>query len=178
MSEKEPIGVVGAGWVGLVTAACFAELGHRVVVREIVPEKVVSLSRGEVPIHEPGLPELIERNRERLEQEIGNFEIIEHDGTILACAALYPYPEEKSAELACLAVSPEYRDAGYGERLLLACEVRAKEAKIRRIFALTTRAQHWFIAQGFKEAGVAVLPEKRQALYNWKRGSKIFLKRL
>jgi UDPglucose 6-dehydrogenase len=66
VSEREPIGVVGAGWVGLVTAACFAELGHRVVVREIVPEKVESLSRGEVPIHEPGLPELIERNRERL----------------------------------------------------------------------------------------------------------------
>ncbi|HEX3295132.1 MAG TPA: UDP-glucose/GDP-mannose dehydrogenase family protein [Solirubrobacterales bacterium] len=66
MSEREPIGVVGAGWVGLVTAACFAELGHRVVVREIVPEKVESLRRGEVPIHEPGLPELIERNRERL----------------------------------------------------------------------------------------------------------------
>ena len=66
MSEKEPIGVVGAGWVGLVTGACFAELGHRVVVREIVAEKVESLRRGEVPIHEPGLPELIERNKERL----------------------------------------------------------------------------------------------------------------
>ena len=66
MSEKEPIGVVGAGWVGLVTAACFAELGHRVVVREIVPEKVESLRRGEVPIHEPELPELIQRNSERL----------------------------------------------------------------------------------------------------------------
>jgi amino-acid N-acetyltransferase len=49
--------------------------------------------------------------------------------------------------------------------------------KIRRIFALTTRAQHWFLAQGFREAGVAVLPEERKALYNWKRGSKIFLKR-
>jgi amino-acid N-acetyltransferase len=121
---------------------------------------------------------LVKRNRERLEQEIANFEVIEHDGSILACAALYPYAEEKSAELACLAVAPEYRDAGYGERLLLACEARAKERKIRRVFALTTRAQHWFIAQGFKEASVAVLPEKRQALYNWKRGSKIFLKRL
>jgi UDPglucose 6-dehydrogenase len=66
VSHREPIGVVGAGWVGLVTAACFAELGHPVVVREIVPEKVESLGRGEVPIHEPGLPELIERNRERL----------------------------------------------------------------------------------------------------------------
>ena len=57
-------------------------------------------------------------------------------------------------------------------------EARAKELKIRRIFALTTRAQHWFLTQGFKETGVAVLPEKRQALYNWKRNSKIFLKRL
>ena len=66
MTEKEPIGVVGAGWVGLVTAACFAELGHRVVVREIVSEKVEALRRGEVPIFEPELPELIERNRERL----------------------------------------------------------------------------------------------------------------
>ena len=75
-------------------------------------------------------------------------------------------------------MAPEYRDAGYGERLLRACEARAKEAKIRRVFALTTRAQHWFIAQGFREEGVGVLPEKRQALYNWKRGSKIFLKRL
>jgi amino-acid N-acetyltransferase len=121
---------------------------------------------------------LVKRNRERLEQEIANFEVIEHDGSILACAALYPYAAEKSAELACLAVAPEVRDAGYGERLLLACEARAKQAKIRRIFALTTRAQHWFIAQGFREEGVGVLPEKRQALYNWKRGSKIFLKRL
>jgi UDPglucose 6-dehydrogenase len=66
VSEREPIGVVGAGWVGLVTAACFAELGHRVVVREIVPEKVESLRRGEVPIHEPGLSELISKNSERL----------------------------------------------------------------------------------------------------------------
>ncbi|MSQ88539.1 MAG: amino-acid N-acetyltransferase [Betaproteobacteria bacterium] len=121
---------------------------------------------------------LVKRNRERLEQEISNFEVIEHDGTIRACAALYPYAQEKVAELACLAVAPEYRDAGYGERLLQACEARAKEMKIRRIFALTTRAQHWFLTQSFKEAGVSVLPEQRQTLYNWKRGSKVFLKRL
>jgi UDPglucose 6-dehydrogenase len=64
--EREPIGVVGVGWVGLVTAACFAELGHEVWARDIVPEKVESLARGEVPIHEPGLPELVEKNAERL----------------------------------------------------------------------------------------------------------------
>jgi UDPglucose 6-dehydrogenase len=66
VNEREPIGVVGAGWVGLVTAACFAELGHRVVVKEILEEKVETLRRGEVPIHEPGLSELITKNAERL----------------------------------------------------------------------------------------------------------------
>jgi amino-acid N-acetyltransferase len=120
---------------------------------------------------------LVKRGRERLEREIGNFEVIEHDGSILACAALYPL-ENRSAELACLAVAPDMRDTGYGERLLRACEARATDAKIKRLFALTTRAQHWFLAQGFREASVTLLPEKRQALYNWKRGSKIFLKRL
>jgi UDPglucose 6-dehydrogenase len=64
--EREPIGVVGVGWVGLVTAACFAELGHEVWARDIVPEKVESLARGDVPIHEPGLPELVRKNAERL----------------------------------------------------------------------------------------------------------------
>lgn len=121
---------------------------------------------------------LVKRGRERLEREIGNFEVIEHDGVIVGCAALYPFPKEKSAELACLAVSPDYRDAGYGERLLRACEARARSLKLRRLFALTTRAQHWFLAQGFREAGLAALPEERKALYNWKRGSKIFVKRL
>ena len=66
MSEKEPIGVVGVGWVGLVSAACFAELGHHVHAIDIDQAKVDALSRGDVTIHEPGLPELLERNRERL----------------------------------------------------------------------------------------------------------------
>jgi UDPglucose 6-dehydrogenase len=62
MAEKEPIGVIGVGWVGLCTAACFAELGHPVIARDILAAKVDSLTRGEVPIHEPGLPELVQRN--------------------------------------------------------------------------------------------------------------------
>jgi UDPglucose 6-dehydrogenase len=65
-SQKPTIGVVGAGWVGLVTGACFAELGHPVVAMDIDAEKVEKLSAGQVPIHEPGLPELLERNSERL----------------------------------------------------------------------------------------------------------------
>ncbi|MDA1116542.1 MAG: amino-acid N-acetyltransferase [Proteobacteria bacterium] len=119
---------------------------------------------------------LVKRGRERLEREIANFVVLEHDGALLGCAALYPLPE-KSAELACLAVAPDARDAGHGERLLQACEARAKGMKIRKLFALTTRAEHWFLTQGFKAASPAALPGERQALYNWKRGSKVFLKR-
>jgi UDPglucose 6-dehydrogenase len=67
MSEqKDTVGVIGVGWVGLVTAACFAELGHPVIARDILQEKVDSLSRGEVAIHEPGLEDLLQRNAERL----------------------------------------------------------------------------------------------------------------
>jgi len=63
---KETVGVIGVGWVGLVTATCFAELGHPVVARDIVPEKVEALSRGETTIHEPSLDELLSSNAERL----------------------------------------------------------------------------------------------------------------
>ncbi|MBN8868483.1 MAG: UDP-glucose/GDP-mannose dehydrogenase family protein [Solirubrobacterales bacterium] len=66
LEEKAPIGVVGVGWVGLVTAACFAEMGHPVVARDVIPEKVEALGRGEITIHEPGLAELLEKNRDRL----------------------------------------------------------------------------------------------------------------
>jgi amino-acid N-acetyltransferase len=120
---------------------------------------------------------LVKRSRELLEQEIGNFFVVEHDRMIVGCAALYPFPEDKGAEFACLAVAPEYRDAGYGERLLRACEERARALRVRRLFALTTRAAHWFLEQGFKPADVAALPARRQVLYNWKRGSKVFVKR-
>jgi amino-acid N-acetyltransferase len=121
---------------------------------------------------------LVKRSRELLESEIGNFLVVEHDGTIVGCCALYPFPEEKSAEFACLAVAPEYRDAAYGERLLKACEERAKALKLRRLFALTTHAAHWFLEQGFRAGEPAALPSQRQALYNWRRNSKVFLKRL
>jgi amino-acid N-acetyltransferase len=121
---------------------------------------------------------LVKRNRELLEAEIGNFFVVDHDGAIVGCAALYPFPDDKAGEFACLAVAEGYRDAGYGERLLKACEERAKSLKLRRLFALTTHAPHWFLEQGFRAGDVSALPTRRQALYNWKRGSKVFLKRL
>jgi len=82
--------VVGAGWVGLVTAACFAELGHRVVVREIVEEKVESLQRGEVPIHEPGLSELISKNADRLSFTTDMGELLADARLIFVCVQTPP----------------------------------------------------------------------------------------
>jgi UDPglucose 6-dehydrogenase len=90
VNEREPIGVIGAGWVGLVTAACFAELGHGVVVREIVPEKVEALRRGEVPIHEPQLAELIERNSERLTFTTEMRELLDGPRLLFVCVQTPP----------------------------------------------------------------------------------------
>src|SRR3954464_6999430 len=143
------------------------------------PAKVEDV-RGMLSLIEPLEAEgtLVKRSRELLEAEIGNFFVVEHDGVIVGCAALYPFKEAKSAEFACLAVAEGYRDSGYGEELLRACEERARSLRIRRLFALTTHAAHWFLEQGFRAGDVAKLPSRRQALYNWKRGSKVFLKRL
>jgi amino-acid N-acetyltransferase len=128
------------------------------------------------PLEEEGL--LVKRSRELLEQEIGRFVVLEHDRLIAGCAALYPFPEKKAGELACLAVHPECRDQGYGERLLAEVEARARRARLRRLFVLTTRAEHWFVERGFKEAGVSELPQGKQALYNYQRRSIVLVKSL
>jgi UDPglucose 6-dehydrogenase len=88
--EKEPIGVIGVGWVGLVTAACFAELGHEVWARDIVPTKVESLARGEVPIHEPGLPELVAQNADRLHFTTDMADVLEHTRLLFVCVDTPP----------------------------------------------------------------------------------------
>jgi UDPglucose 6-dehydrogenase len=90
MPTNEPIGVIGVGWVGLVTAACLAELGHEVWARDIVPEKIESLSRGEVPIHEPGLPELVAKNAERLHFTTDMPEVLEHARLLFVCVDTPP----------------------------------------------------------------------------------------
>ena len=88
--EKEPIGVIGVGWVGLVTAACFAELGHEVWARDILPDKVESLVRGEVPIHEPGLPELVAQNAERLHFTTDMADVLDHTRLLFVCVDTPP----------------------------------------------------------------------------------------
>src|SRR5436189_1800107 len=98
MAEREPLGVIGAGWVGLVTATCFAELGHDVWVRDVVQEKIDALSRGDVPIYEPGLSELIKRNAERLHWTLDMGDVV-HNAELLFCCVDTPPMYSGDADL-------------------------------------------------------------------------------
>jgi amino-acid N-acetyltransferase len=128
------------------------------------------------PLEEKGV--LVRRSRERLEIEIERFVLTERDGLITACAALYPYPGDGMAELACLAVHPEYRAGGRGDRLLAHLEGVARALGIGRLFVLTTQTAHWFRERGFEPALLDALPMQRQALYNLRRNSQVFIKTL
>jgi amino-acid N-acetyltransferase len=128
------------------------------------------------PMEEQGI--LVRRSRELLETEIERFAVVERDGMIIGCAALYPYPEEKVAELACLAIHPAYRDKGRGDALLEFVTRQAKKLGVKRLFVLTTQTTHWFQERGFVRAEITALPVKKQALYNYQRRSAVYVKTL
>ncbi len=119
---------------------------------------------------------LVKRGRELIEREIHYFSVIEHDGVIFGCAALYPFPAQKMAEMACLTVTPEVQAQGDGERLLKHMENRARAAGLNKLFVLTTRTAHWFQKRGFVHATVDDLPKDRQHMYNWQRKSQVLIK--
>ncbi len=121
---------------------------------------------------------LVKRPRELIEREIDHFSVIEHDGVIFGCAALYPFPGDKMAEMACLIVSPDAQTQGDGERLLKHMENRARADGLKKLFVLTTRTAHWFLKRGFVPATVDSLPKDRQSMYNWQRKSLVFVKNL
>ena len=128
------------------------------------------------PLEQNGV--LVRRSRELLENEIQRFVIIERDGMVIACAALYPFTADHTGELACVAVHPHYRNSERGLQMLRYLERRAREQGLKSLFVLTTHTAHWFREQGFDPAGVEALPEQRQQLYNWQRNSKVFVKKL
>ena len=128
------------------------------------------------PLEQNGV--LVRRSRELLENEIQRFVIIERDGMVIACAALYPFVADHTGELACVAVHPHYRNSERGLQMLRYLDRRAREQGLKTLFVLTTHTAHWFREQGFDPAGVEALPEQRQQLYNWQRNSKVFVKRL
>lgn len=128
------------------------------------------------PLEEAGV--LVRRSRELLEAEIERFTVIDLDGSIIACAALYPYPEQKQGELACVVVDPEYRQGQRGDRLLESLQKQARALGIEQLFVLTTHTAHWFLERGFLPAEIDQLPAARRDLYNWQRNSRVFYKTL
>ena len=121
---------------------------------------------------------LVKRNRTEIERDVDHYTIIEHDGVIFACAALYPYPEAKTAEMAALTVSPQSQGQGDGEKILKRVEQRARAMGLKSIFVLTTRTMHWFIKRGFVQMEPDWLPEARKRKYNWDRKSLVLVKKL
>jgi amino-acid N-acetyltransferase len=126
------------------------------------------------PLEQTGV--LVRRSREQLELELDRFVVIERDGDIIGCAALYPYPESQSAELAALVVHPAYQRGGRAGRLLSFLELRARSMGLKSLFLLSTQTMAFFKEKGFVAENISALPTERQALYNFKRNSKIYRK--
>lgn len=143
-------------------------------MRKARVEDVAALSGLLRPMEDEGI--LIRRGRERLEMELDRFVVVERDGMIIGCAALEVWPEEKMAELYCVAVHPAYRRTGRGEALLDFMEARAKQAGVDRLFVLTTRTAHFFQERGFLPASVRALPKQRRAGYDKTRRSRVLIR--
>ncbi|BBM79477.1 amino-acid N-acetyltransferase [Escherichia coli] len=125
------------------------------------------------PLEQQGI--LVRRSREQLEMEIDKFTIIQRDNTTIACAALYPFPEEKIGEMACVAVHPDYRSSSRGEVLLERIAAQAKQSGLSKLFVLTTHSIHWFQERGFTPVDIDLLPESKKQLYNYQRKSKVLM---
>jgi amino-acid N-acetyltransferase len=145
-------------------------------VREATADDVGGILQLIEPFEQDGT--LVKRDRTEIERDIDHYTIIEHDGVIFACAALYPYPEAKTAEMAAVTVSPQSQGQGDGEKLLKRIEQRARAMGLKSIFVLTTRAMHWFIKRGFAQMDPDWLPEARKRKYNWDRKSLVLVKKL
>lgn len=145
-------------------------------VRQATVEDVAGLLALLRPLEADGT--LVRRSRELLEREIDRFHVLDRDGSIVGCAALYPFPEAGLGELACLAIHRDYRGGGRAAKLLSIIEAQGRDQGLERLCALTTRTAHWFLEQGFEEATVADLPAKKQQMYNLQRNSKVLIKAL
>ncbi|MFA7494786.1 MAG: amino-acid N-acetyltransferase [Acidithiobacillus sp.] len=128
------------------------------------------------PMEERGI--LVKRSRERLEMEAEKFVVMERDSKIIGCAAVYPYPEQGMAEVACLAVDSRYQRQGRGEHLLEYCQKWAQEQQLKQIFVLSTQTTHWFLERKFRQGTLQELPVPKQQLYNFQRRSQVFFQTL
>ncbi len=126
------------------------------------------------PLEEKGV--LLRRSREYLENQIHSFSVLEHDQHIYGCVALKTFAETDSGELACLVVSPDAQEGGYGEMLLAHLFAEARARNMKKLFALSTHTGEWFIERGFQTATLDDLPaERRRDYLDSGRNSQIFV---
>jgi amino-acid N-acetyltransferase len=118
------------------------------------------------------------RSRETIETDISRFSVTRRDRNIIGCGALYPFPDEKMGEIACLAVHPDYRRCGRAGNLLSWFEKKAREEGMKTIFVLSTQTGHWFSERGFTPCLLEELPPSRRESYNHQRKSLILKKNL
>jgi len=128
------------------------------------------------PLEKQGV--LVKRSREALEIEINNFFVIKRDHQIIACGALYPFDENDSGELACLAVSPSYSGQGRGNKLFKHICSTARKNGLKNLYTLTTQTSHWFRERGFNKTTLDSLPVAKQVVYNYQRNSAVYIKSL
>jgi amino-acid N-acetyltransferase len=176
--------IVSYGEDGALLSELFTRTGNGTLVaqepfeslREATIDDVGGLIELITPLEDQGI--LVRRSREVLEREIEQFSIVEREGLIIACAALYQIADSDFGELACLAVNPAYRHGGRGDELLERIEARARAQGLKTLFVLTTRTAHWFRERGFTPSSVDRLPAARASLYNYQRNSQVFEKAL
>ncbi len=154
----------------LVTAENYEGLRHALI------DDIGGIMELIIPLEEKGV--LVKRSREQLELDINNFTVIERDGMIIACAALFTFDDTAAAELACLAVHPDYQEHGRGDDLMQHIEWQARKKHMKKLFTMTTQTMHWFIERGFVECEIDDLPVEKKSLYNYQRNSKILCKQL
>ncbi|KAH6824440.1 N-acetyl-l-glutamate synthase 1 [Perilla frutescens var. hirtella] len=129
-----------------------------------------------LPLEEAGT--LIKRNEEELLKALESIIVVEREGQIIACGALYPFFDEKRGEVAAIAVSPECRGQGLGDKLLDYIEKKASSLGLQMLFLLTTRTADWFVRRGFCECSIECIPEERRRRINVSRKSKYYIKKL
>ncbi|HEX5372311.1 MAG TPA: amino-acid N-acetyltransferase [Aquabacterium sp.] len=145
-------------------------------LREATPDDVGGILQLIEPFEKDGT--LVKRDRTEIERDVAQYTVIEHDGVIFGCAALYPFPEAGTAEMAALTVSPNVQGTGDGERILKRIEQRARAMGLSTLFVLTTRTMHWFNKRGFAPVDPSWLPEARKRSYKWDRRSQVLVKHL
>jgi amino-acid N-acetyltransferase len=145
-------------------------------VREATIEDIGGILALIKPLEDSGV--LVPRSREQLELEISFFDVMVRDGTVIACSALFPFPQNGMGEFSCVAVHPDYRRSGRAEALLRRAEESARKLGLKQLFSLTTQTPHWFIEHGYVQAGIEDLPMQKQRIYNYQRKSIVLIKDL